>query len=80
MAFLVGLYFQSIGGFSLGIIYHGDFNKKESIYKYNQCSGCQEKLTDNAAYKEVLLPYEDRTEHILLCPTCYKAAKSHGVL
>ncbi|MEH7328086.1 hypothetical protein CN330_24210 [Priestia megaterium] len=64
----------------MGIIVQGDFNKKESIYKYHQCSGCLQELADKTDYTEVLLPYEDRTEHILLCPTCYTAALSYGVL
>lgn len=63
----------------MALIYKGKFIKKSS-YKYAECSGCENKVNENQAYEEVILRHLDRSEHILLCSSCYEQAKSYGVL
>lgn len=53
--------------------------KKDHIYKLEQCAGCHRDIKDGEAITEVSLPYEKKVEHIALCDECADVSREHGV-
>jgi hypothetical protein len=49
-------------------------------HDYEKCAGCQESFRDNEEYTEVVLPFEEYNQHILLCGSCAAESKRHGIL
>lgn len=63
---------------NVGTLLHLKLKKKN--YRVFACAGCSTKISENMDYTEVVMRYEDRNEHIALCPKCAEDAKRYGVL
>ena len=54
--------------------------KKEHIYKEDECAGCHKEMTEKMIEQRVQLPLRDTVRHIALCKGCLKEAQNFGVL